>query len=67
VLPAGFVDQPTDQAEAAPGFSSLRELVVKFDGPLKVGDAVYNKIEVVTIRPSFEGKQGRPRIVPGPF
>ena len=57
VPPAGFVDQPTDQAEAAPGFSSLRELVVKFDGPLKVGDAVYNKIEIVTIKPSFDGKQ----------
>ena len=52
---AGIIDRPTDQTEAAPGFSSLRELEIKFDG-LAVGDAVYLKIEVRTIRPTFEGR-----------
>ena len=55
-VPASAItDRPTDQAEAAPGFSSMREMGVTFDG-LKPGDATYIKFQTDIFRPTFEGK-----------
>lgn len=51
--PAAYSDKLTDQAEAAPGFSSLRELKIDFDG-LEIGDASYFKFEILTVRSNFE-------------
>ncbi len=52
---SAITDRPTDQAEAAPGFSSLREMRVSFEG-FAVGDASYIKLETSIFRPTFEGK-----------
>ncbi|MEO8574290.1 MAG: DUF3857 domain-containing protein, partial [Pyrinomonadaceae bacterium] len=55
-VPASAItDRPTDQTEAAPGFSSLREFEVKF-ADVKIGDAVYIKTQITTIRPTFDGR-----------
>ncbi|PYT01037.1 MAG: hypothetical protein DMF63_05075 [Acidobacteria bacterium] len=55
-VPASSItDRPTDQAEAAPGFSSMREMRVSFDG-MKSGDATYLKVQTEIFRPSFDGK-----------
>ena len=55
-VPASAItDRATDQSEAAPGFSSLRELAIKFEG-LKVGDAAYVKVETITTKPTFAGQ-----------
>ncbi|HKP69344.1 MAG TPA: DUF3857 domain-containing protein, partial [Pyrinomonadaceae bacterium] len=53
-LPAtAITDRPTPQSEAAPGFSSLREVEIKYS-PWRVGDAGYVKIESVTTKPILE-------------
>ncbi len=44
--------KPTAQAEAAPSFSSLKIIEIKFDD-LKVGDAIFVKIRKHTIKPHF--------------
>lgn len=63
-IPATAIsDRMTDQAEAAPSFSSLRELEVKFDG-LKIEEAVFLKFEIVTTRATFEGKYDSLEIFP---
>lgn len=53
VTPNGITDRATDQAEAAPGFSSMRQLEVKFPEG-KPGDAFYLKLETTTIKPHFQ-------------
>jgi hypothetical protein len=63
-IPATAIsDRMTDQAEAAPSFSSLRELEVKFDD-LKIDEAVFLKFEIVTTRATFEGKYDSLEIFP---
>ncbi|HSK73553.1 MAG TPA: DUF3857 domain-containing protein, partial [Pyrinomonadaceae bacterium] len=48
---ASFI-KPTPQAEAAPSFSSLKMIEIKFDG-LEKGDAAYFKIRLKTVKPMF--------------
>jgi hypothetical protein len=55
LAPSAILDRPTAQAEAAPSFSSLRELELKYDG-FEVGDASYFKVETTTTKPTFEGR-----------
>jgi len=55
VPPSAITDRRTDQGEAAPSFSSLRELEVKYDGA-KIGDGLYLKLEILTKRPTFDGR-----------
>lgn len=43
---------PTPQAESAPGFSSLKQFEVDFDG-FELGDSAYFKIEIETTKPIF--------------
>lgn len=50
-----FTDRTTDQTEAAPGFSSLREVELRFDD-LEVGDAAHFKLEITTVRSNFDGR-----------
>ena len=52
---SAYTDKTTDQTEAAPGFSSLREVEIQF-GDLAIGDATYFKLEISTIRSNFEGR-----------
>ena len=44
--------KPTVQAEAAPSFSSLKMVEIKFDD-VKIGDAVLVKIRLLTTKPNF--------------
>ena len=53
--PSAHSDRTTDQTEAAPGFSSLREFEIRFDG-FAVGDVACLKLEIVTFRSNFEGR-----------
>ena len=53
--PSAYSDRTTDQTEAAPGFSSLREIEIRFDG-LAVGDIAGLKLEIATIRSNFDGR-----------
>src|SRR4030095_10488616 len=53
--PGAFSRRRTDQAEAAPGFSSLREFEIRFDG-LKVGEASYFKVELQNVKSSFDNR-----------
>ncbi|HEY0462411.1 MAG TPA: DUF3857 domain-containing protein [Pyrinomonadaceae bacterium] len=45
--------KPTAQAEAAPSFSSLKQIQILYND-LKVGDATYFKIRLTTSKPYFE-------------
>lgn len=45
--------KPTPQAEAAPSFSSLKQMEIQFND-LKVGDATYFKIRLTTLKPYFD-------------
>ena len=45
--------KPTAQAEAAPAFSSYRQIQIDYDN-LQKGDAIYFKIRIVTLKPNFE-------------
>ena len=45
--------KPTPQAEAAPSFSSYKEVQIAY-GDLKAGDATYFKIRLTTLKPHFE-------------
>lgn len=53
--PTAITDRPTPQTEAAPGFSSLRELEIKFS-PWRIGDAAYFKLESLTTKPTLDGR-----------
>ena len=50
-----ITDKPTPQTEAAPGFSSLRQLEIKFT-EWRMGDAAYFKLEGATTKPTLEGR-----------
>jgi hypothetical protein len=46
--------KPTAQAEAAPSFSSYKQIKINYK-ELKAGDATYFKIRLTTLKPYFEG------------
>lgn len=50
---AAIQNKPTAQAEAAPGFSSLREVEINFEN-LKPGDSAYLKLEILTTKSTFD-------------
>jgi hypothetical protein len=55
-VPSNLItDRPTPQTEAAPAFSSLRELEIKFPD-WRMGDAAYVKVEGVTTKPLLDGR-----------
>jgi hypothetical protein len=58
-----IIDRPTAQSEAAPGFSSLRELEIKFSG-WRAGDAAYFKIECQTFKPTLDGRYDALEVFP---
>jgi transglutaminase-like putative cysteine protease len=45
--------KPTPQAEAAPSFSSYKQIRIAYDD-LEKGDATYFKIRLTTLKPNFE-------------
>ena len=45
--------KPTAQAEAAPAFSSYRQIQIAYND-LQKGDAIYFKIRLTTLKPNFE-------------
>jgi len=47
--------KPTPQAEAAPAFSSYRQIEIDY-GALEKGDATYFKIRLTTLKPHFDGQ-----------
>jgi len=49
---ARYPSRPTPQAEAAPGFSSMRELELKFEG-LELKDRAHYTIAIETRKPTF--------------
>ena len=51
--PSAITDLPTAQAEASPGFSSLRELEIRY-APWRVGDAAYFRLEGRNVKPIFD-------------
>ena len=54
-LAAGAVEiKPTAQAEAAPSFSSYKQINIAYRD-LKAGDATYFKIRLTTLKPYFDG------------
>jgi hypothetical protein len=66
-IPASDItDRPTAQAEAAPGFSSLREVEIKFSN-WEAGDAAYVKIESQTTKATLEGRYDTLEIYPALF
>ena len=50
---SSLASRPTPQAEAAPGFSSLREIEIAFEG-LEINDSAYYKAAIETRRPLFD-------------
>lgn len=53
VKPENIHSRLTPQAEAAPGFSSMRELEISYEG-VEVNDAIFYEIEIHTVKPMFE-------------
>ena len=53
LAPEAIQIKPTSQAEAAPSFSSYKEIRILFDS-IKAGDATYFKIRLTTTKPYFE-------------
>ncbi len=54
-VPASSIQiKPTAQAEAAPSFSSLKMVEIKFDD-VKIGDGVTVKIRLIKMKPDFSG------------
>lgn len=53
LAPDAIQIKPTSQAEAAPNFSSYKQIQISYDG-LKEGDATYFKIRLTTTKPHFE-------------
>jgi hypothetical protein len=45
--------EPTPQAEAAPSFSSYKQIQIHY-GALQKGDATYFKVRLTTLKPHFE-------------
>ena len=66
VPPEAIQINPTPQAEAAPAFSSLKLLDIKF-ADLKVGDSVYYKYRLINIKPNFPGHFDEFEVLPGVF
>lgn len=66
IAPEAIQINPTPQAEAAPAFSSLKLLDIKF-ADLKVGDSVYFKYRLTHIKPNFPGHFDEFAVLPGVF
>jgi len=66
VAPEAIQINLTPQAEAAPAFSSLKMLDIRF-ADLKVGDSVYFKYRLIHIKPNFPGHFDEFAVLPGVF
>lgn len=66
VAPEAIQIKPTPQAEAAPAFSSLKILDIRF-ADLKVGDSIYFKYRLIQIKPNFRGHFDEFEVLPGLF
>ena len=53
LAPKAVQIKPTAQAEAAPGFSSYKQIQIAYDA-LEKGDAIYFKIRIHRLKPDFE-------------
>lgn len=63
-VPAASIQiKPTAQAEAAPSFSSLKTVEIKFDD-VKAGDAVTVKIRLIKTKPVFPGHFDKVEVFP---
>jgi len=55
LAPDAIQIKPTSQAEAAPNFSSYKQIQISYDD-LKEGDATYFKMRLTTTKPYFENQ-----------
>ena len=66
LAPEAIQIKPTPQAEAAPGFSSLKILDIRF-ADLKIGDSVYYKYRLTNFKPNFPGHFDDFQVLPALF